>query len=157
MTGFTHTLAPGIFDRISISNFQSNFSNWWQKFLLQNRWQVIDTAPHTWQSHDDVIKWKHLPSYWPFVWGIHRCPVNSPHKGALMFSLICVWINGWVNNREAGYLRRYPAHYDAIVMNIGSGNDLVPSGNVPLPENVDPDLCHYMVSLSHNALTCKYK
>ena len=30
-------------------------------------------------------------------------PVNSPHKGqwggALMFSLICVWINGWVNNR----------------------------------------------------------
>ena len=36
----------------------------------------------------------------------HRPPVNSPHKGqwrgALMFSLICVWINGWVNNREAG-------------------------------------------------------
>ena len=35
---------------------------------------------------------------------------NSPHKGqwcgALMFSLICVWINGWVNNREAGDLRR---------------------------------------------------
>ena len=33
-------------------------------------------------------------------------PVNSPHKGqwhgALMFSLICIWINGWVNNREAG-------------------------------------------------------
>ena len=36
-------------------------------------------------------------------------PVNSPHKGqwrgAWMFSLICVWINGWVNNREAGDLR----------------------------------------------------
>ena len=47
-------------------------------------------------------------------------PVNSPHKGqwrgALMFSLICVWINGWVNNREAGDLRRYCAHYDVIVM-----------------------------------------
>ena len=53
--------------------------------------------------------------------GIHRSPVNSPHKGqwrrALMFSLICVWINGWVNNREAGDLRRYRAHYDVIVMN----------------------------------------
>ena len=33
-----------------------------------------------------------------------------------MFSLICVWINGWVNNREAGDLRRYHAHYYAIVM-----------------------------------------
>ena len=32
-------------------------------------------------SHDDVIKWKNLPRYWPFVWGIHRSPVNSPHKG----------------------------------------------------------------------------
>ena len=70
--------------------------------------------------HDDVIKWKHFPCNWPFVRGTHRSPVNSPHKGqwrgALMFSLICVWINGWVNNREAGNLRRYHAHYDVTVM-----------------------------------------
>ena len=70
--------------------------------------------------HDDVIKWKHFPRYWPFVRGIHRSPVNSPHKGqwreALMFSLIYVWINGWVNNRKAGDLRRYSDHYDVIVM-----------------------------------------
>ena len=70
--------------------------------------------------HDDVIKWTHFPRYWPFVWGIHWSTVNSPHKGqwrgALMFSLICVWINGWVSNREAGDLRRYRAHYDVIVM-----------------------------------------
>ena len=33
-----------------------------------------------------------------------------------MFSLICVWINGWVNNREAGDLRRHRGHYDVIVM-----------------------------------------
>ena len=31
--------------------------------------------------HDDVIKGKHFPRYWPFVRGIHRSPVNSPHKG----------------------------------------------------------------------------
>ena len=47
------------------------------------------------QSHDDVIKWKHFPRYWPFVRRIHRSPVNSPYKGqwrgALMFYLICVW------------------------------------------------------------------
>ena len=70
--------------------------------------------------HDDVIKWKHFPRYWPFVRGIHRSPVNSPHKGqwrgALMFSFIYARINGWVNNAEAGELRRHRAHYDAIVM-----------------------------------------
>ena len=74
--------------------------------------------------HDDVIKWKHFPRYWPFVRGIHRSPVNSSHKGlwrgALMFSLICVWINGWVNNREAGDLRRYRAYYDVNLMCVWS-------------------------------------
>ena len=73
-------------------------------------------------SHDDVIKWKHCPRYWPFVWGIHRSPVNSPHKGqwrgALMFSFICVWINGWVNNRKADDFRRYRAHCDVTVMSV---------------------------------------
>ena len=47
-------------------------------------------------------------------------PVNSPHKGqwrgALMFSLMWAWINDWVNNREAGDLRRYRGHYDVSVM-----------------------------------------
>ena len=51
---------------------------------------------------DDVIKWKHFPRYWPFV--------------RRMFSLICAWINAWVNNSEAGVLRRHRAHYDVIVM-----------------------------------------
>ena len=73
-----------------------------------------------WPLHDDVIKWKHFPRYWPFVRGIHRSPVNSPHKGqwrgALIFPFICAWINGWVNIREAGDLRRHRAHYDVIVM-----------------------------------------
>ena len=70
--------------------------------------------------HDDVIKWKHLPRYWPFVRGIHRSPVNSPHKGrwrgASMLSLICAWTNGWVNNRDACDLRRHRDHYDVTVM-----------------------------------------
>ena len=61
-----------------------------------------------------------IPRYWSFVRGIHRSPMNSLHKGqwrgALMFSLICAPINGWVNNREAGDLRRHRAHYDVIVM-----------------------------------------
>ena len=81
----------------------------------------LDRMEVNYRWHDDVIKWKHFPRNWPFVWGIHRSPVNSPHKGqwrgALMFSLICVWINDWVKNGEAGDLRRSRAHYDAIVMN----------------------------------------
>ena len=52
--------------------------------------------------------------------GIHRSPVNSPCKGrwrgALIFSFICAWINGWVNNCKAGDLRRHRAHYDVTVM-----------------------------------------
>ena len=75
--------------------------------------------------HDDVIKWKHFPRYWPFVRGIHWCPVNSAHKGqwrgALMLSLIRVWKNAWVNNRDAGDLRRYRAHYDVITMDCVGG------------------------------------
>ena len=68
--------------------------------------------------------WRHqmetFPALLAFVQGIHRSPVNSPPKGqwrgALKFSLICVWINGWVNNREAGNWRRYRTHYDVTVM-----------------------------------------
>ena len=52
--------------------------------------------------------------------GIHRSPVNSPHtdqwRGALMFSLITAWTNGWVNNQDAGDSRRHRAHYDVTVM-----------------------------------------
>ena len=80
--------------------------------------------------------WSHLLRLYPFSWWRHQmetfsallaicagnsaAPVNSPHKGqwrgALMFTLICVWINGCVNNREAGDLRRYCAHYGVTVM-----------------------------------------
>ena len=77
-------------------------------------------ADYTARNYNDVVKWKLFLRYWPFVLGFHRWPVNSPHKGqwrgALMFSLICTWTNGWVNNLEAGDLRRHRAHYDVIVM-----------------------------------------
>ena len=70
--------------------------------------------------HDDVIKRRHFRRYWPFVRGIHRssvnCPYNGQWRGALMFSLVYGWINGLVNNRDAGDLRRHRAHYDVIVI-----------------------------------------
>ena len=55
-----------------------------------------------------------------FCAGNSPVPVNFPHKGqwrgALMFSLICARTNRWINNREAGDLRRHQAHYDVSVM-----------------------------------------
>ena len=74
--------------------------------------------------HDNVTKWQHFPPYWTFERGCRWSPVNSPHKGqwrgALMFSLICAWINVWVNYREAGGLRRHRAHYDVTVIYISN-------------------------------------
>ena len=73
----------------------------------------------TW-NHDDVIKWKNFSRYWPFVRGIHRSSLNSPHKGqwcgAWMFYLIYSRINGRVNSGEAGDLRQLRAYYDVSVM-----------------------------------------
>ena len=94
------------------------------EFRKHREWHIFYVPMQGNSTHDDVIKWKHFPRYWPFVRGIHRSPVNSPHKGqwrgALMFSLVCVWINGWVNSCEAGDLRRPRAHYDVIVMKKGT-------------------------------------
>ena len=62
-------------------------------------------------THDDATKWEYFPPYWSFMRGIPRSAVNSPHRGhwrgALMLPLICAWINGWVNTRAAGDLRRH--------------------------------------------------
>ena len=82
---------------------------------------VIDTYMMNWIH---APRWRHqieaFSALLAFARGIHRPPVNSPHKGqwrgASVFSLICAWINGWVNTREAGYLRRYRAYYDVTVM-----------------------------------------
>ena len=120
------TLAKKLIKRLYSYRYKDRFR---VQYEIEKCVSLIDTSTvHTlvtltvepYVVHDDVIKWKHFPRYWPSVRGIHRSPVNSPHKsqwhGALMFSLICAWINDWVNNREAGDLRRYRAHYDATVM-----------------------------------------
>ena len=66
------------------------------EFKQQIPWGMLYLARPWW-----LIKWKHLwhfPRCWPFMRGIHRSTVDSPHKGqwsgALMFSLMCAWTNG---------------------------------------------------------------
>ena len=78
--------------------------------------RMISITPITW--------WRHQMETFSALLALcvrnSLVPVNSPHKGqwrgALMFSLICAWINGWVNNREAGDLRLHHGHYDVNVM-----------------------------------------
>ena len=102
----------------------------WRDMASRN---LANTGPASQQAiHDHVIKW--YPRYWPFVRGIHQSPVNSPHngqwRGAWMFPLICAWINGWVNNREAGDLRRHRAHYDVTLMYWEKGGLIVTNVHV---------------------------
>ena len=71
----------------------------------------------SWRFHDDVIKWKHFPRYCPYCPPVTgEFPTQRPVTRNLMFSLICSWISGWVNNHEAGDLRRRRTHYDVTVM-----------------------------------------
>ena len=90
----------------------ANFTNIMIESLSQH---LVGCSGCRIQNHDDVMKRRHFPRYWPFLRGIHRSPVNSPHKGqwrrALIFSMIFAWTNGWVNNRNTGDLR---PHYDSL-------------------------------------------
>ena len=98
--------------------------------------------------HDDVIKWKHFSRYCPFVHRIHWSPVNSPHKGqwhgALILSLINAWINGRVNNREAGDLGCHHAHYDITVMISGSATS---NNNILWKKQILWKKLHHKVSI----------
>ena len=90
--------------------------------------------------HDNVIKWKHFPRNWPFVRGIHRSrwfPHTKPSDAELWCFLwsASLWINDWVNNREAGDLRRNRCHYDVIVM------------IMPVPQQLSKIMSHNMVPL----------
>ena len=110
--------------------------DWWNQVNLTSSVLVLVIS-----YHDDVIKWKHFPCYWPLVRGIHRSPVNSPHKGqwrgALMFSLVWAGMIAWVNNREAGDLRGHRAHYDVILMSYH-----VLSSGIPAPIRVSGVVWH---------------
>ena len=78
--------------------------------------------------------WRHQMEIFSASWTGHLCGENSPHKGqwrgALMSSLICDWMNDWVNNREAGDLRRHRGH-DNVIM-----HQLALSTHLPLVPHI---------------------
>ena len=71
------------------------------------------------------------------------CAGNSPVTGEFLaqrpvtpsfdVSLVCIWTNGSVNNRDAGDLRRYRAHYDVTITSI-------PTLKYPLVLNLLPSV-----------------
>ena len=86
--------------------FRSNTSMCWSEkrffhFMRYLFYQRSLTKIRAWISnHDDVIKWKHFPRYWPFVRGIHQSPVNSPHKGQWRGALVVFFyprLNKWLS------------------------------------------------------------
>ena len=132
-----------------------------QKYICLTRWWVSGCRMPVfcvkWSSFNDTRmttaskgNGKYFPHYWPFVRGIPRSPVNSPHKGqgcgVLMFSLIWAWTNGWVNNQDAGDLRRHRFHYDDIVMDINYAGNAHLFGNIKDFVLTQPWFC-YMKAL----------
>ena len=86
----------------------------------QFKWKFEDIYPRYEFENANLTLHPHLPGAnevngcWchqmALCW-IHLSPVDSPHegqwRGALVFSLICAWTNGWATNRDAGDLRCY--------------------------------------------------
>ena len=98
---------------------QCHVMAWWRQasshYMKRKCWH--------WNTGSNRAWWRHQMETFSallIVRGIHRSPVNSPHKGqwrgALMFPLIYALTNGRANNRDAVYLRRHWAHYDVTVM-----------------------------------------
>ena len=91
------------------------------KYQVNLPWNTPVGLPKAFQRKTNWKYWiKYIKPIWcpqhrPFVRGFHRWH-KGLWRGALMLSLVCAWLNGWVNNRDAGDLRCHRAHYDVIVM-----------------------------------------
>ena len=99
----------------------------WAHSYVSPKMPILGPVPH-FKGRPCVVTvnigikwWRHQMETFSAVplWGEftrQRWIPRTKWRGALVFSLICAWINGWANNREAGDLRRHRAHYDVIVM-----------------------------------------
>ena len=110
---------------ISTTSHHNQIENDFSKCSFKSARGQWDSGP---PGHCLIIWWRHQMETFSELPAIcvgnspvtGEFPLQRPYKGqwhgALVFSLICPWLNGWVNNREAGDLRCHRAHYDVIVM-----------------------------------------
>ena len=92
---------------------------------MTNKDSITKRYKHTVQNNEDMMTSSNgnfFLRYRPFVRGIHRwIPLTKASDAELWcFLWSAPWINGWVNNREAGDLRRHRAHYDVTLMSYRS-------------------------------------
>ena len=105
----------------ALGDITSAMSVSWKPCLIPTHWQSYchqdcvglllpaDRESNTW--------WRHQME--PFSALLAHCAGNSPVPVTRSFDvLICAWINDWVNNGEAGDLRRHRGDYDVIIMPI---------------------------------------
>ena len=88
---------------------------WWHEMEMHYALLVLCEGSMMTSSNGNIFRVTgHL--CWEFTG--HRWNPRTKASDAELwcFSLICAWINGWVNNREAGALRHHRAHYDVTVM-----------------------------------------
>ena len=78
-----------------------------------------------WVIHDNVIKWKHFPHYWYVARGIHRSPVNSPHKGQWRGALITSFFFDLRLKKRWSKAMERPVIWDAIAFIIISNKRIV--------------------------------
>ena len=102
----------------------SGFVNVWRPKTLILDAVLSEILLSQWTQHNHNSWWRHQMETFSALPAI--CAGNSPvtgefpaqgqSRGTLMFSFICAWINGWVNNHEAADVMRHRAHYDVTVM-----------------------------------------
>ena len=101
---------------------------------LSHKFRIILMSSKVWSPREDPLNWSNRHSRGITPWWRHRmetfstslalCAGNSPVTGEFRsqrpvmrsFDVFFAWANGWVNNRDAGDLRRHRAHDDVTVM-----------------------------------------
>ena len=114
-----------IADNVRLNDLLNKQSNCWWFETPQRSCSIIVKQLYAPSITDHVWSWwRHqmetFSALLGFARGIHRSPVDSPHKGqwhgALMFSLMCASTNDRASNGDAGDLRPHGTHHDVTVI-----------------------------------------
>ena len=72
-------------------------------------WPSVKESTMKHSGHDDVIKWKHFPRYWPFVKEIHRSPANSPPMARIFEGFFYLRLNKRLRKQWWGWWFETPS------------------------------------------------
>ena len=88
-------------------------STWFKKYVgrisgwmfTRKKWGLLKFYSAVFLLDDGVIKWKHFPRYWPFVWGIHRSRwiPRTKASDAELWSFFHLHLNKRLSKRPRGW------------------------------------------------------